>query len=162
MSRKSEPQKKSTGARVLRLVINPLSPVKSMKDTVGTGATVIRELHAEVTKRRKPTIRTFEEAMALRPPDALPLHEIERTNLNCKRIGLVFSLLSFVYSVGSIVPGNFFAVILGLLFSAFSLLVTFKHGHRVWQIRHRELISVRDFLHQPSCLLDVLNPELFN
>jgi hypothetical protein len=163
MNDKSPSKKGSPVRRTLKAVINPFSPITSFKNTVGDGATVIRDLHAEVAKKRKnPTIRTFEEAMAMRPVGALPLSEIEKTNLNSKRIAIFFAVLSFVYSIGSLVPQNYSGAILGMLFAAFSLLVALKHSHRVWQVRHRNLISVKEFMRRPGWLTQTLNPELFN
>lgn len=163
MNKNASSSKRGVIRRALRLV-NPLSPVRSFKETVGSGASTIRDLHAQVNSMARGSSRneTFEEAMARRPADALPLDEIEKTNLNSKRIALFFSLLSFAYSLGSMIPENYLGGLLGILFSAFSFLVALKHSHRVWQVRHRNLISFKEFTRRPGWLKQTLDPEIFN
>lgn len=157
---------------VLRKVggaINPLSPFFSMKRTVESGWNTIKDLDADMKERRKnPRIRTFREAMALRPRGAVSVRQIELSCLYNRRVALAFAFLAVVYSVSSIVAGSFFGALTGFLFTVLCALKALQYAHRSWQIERGKanpsapLGSLQDFWRSKGSLLYTLNPRLFD
>ncbi|SOZ17260.1 hypothetical protein [Cupriavidus taiwanensis] len=164
----SEGKKRGVLRRVGR-VMNPFSPLTSMKRTVGSGWQTIQELQADLAhQRRNPRIRTFREAMAARPADAVPLEQIQRSCLTNKRIALAFGFLALVYALASLVPGNLFGAMTGLLFTILCAILATRYAHRSWQIAKGQaspdepLGGVIDFLHTRGFLRNTFNPQLFD
>lgn len=156
-----------------RVVTLPLLPWRaswrSMKNTIGSGVETIKDINKQIeATRRNPKIRTFAEAMASRPHDAVPLAQIEKTCLINKRIALFFWLLSVAYTIGSVVPENYMGAVLGALFSIFCLLIALKYQHRLWQIRKgkaspdKPLGSVLEYMREPGWIKKLFSPEMFD
>ncbi|WP_316157919.1 hypothetical protein [Cupriavidus sp. BIC8F] len=164
----SEGKKPGVWRRVGRAV-NPFSPVVSMKKTMSSGWQTIQELQAELAnQRRNPRVRTFREAMSARPADAVPLEDIQRGCLTNRRIALAFGFLALVYTVASLVPGNLFGALTGLLFTILCVILATRYSHRSWQIDMGQaspdepLPGVLDFLHSKGLARKVLDPKLFD
>lgn len=154
---------------VLRRILNPLSPITSIKETVGSGYATIKDINARMAKkRRKPRVRTFKQAMSARPRDAIPLGQITRSCLYNRRVALLAAFFSMVFSVASLVPGNYFGALTGLLFVILCLIVALKYAHRSWQIERGEaapdepLGSIKDFFASKGSIPYLLNPRLFD
>lgn len=109
--------------------------VASMKNAVATGAKTIADQNRELAaQRRNPRSRTFNEALAMRPADALPLDAIERSCRRRKQLSMAVACVSASFVLGSLIGHNGFGAFLGLLFVVFCLMFVLKHEHRLWQI----------------------------
>lgn len=162
-------EQKKSALRKVGSFINPLAPLVSMKRTVESGWNTIKDIDAELkARRRDPKIRTFKEALAARPRDAIPLGQIERSCLYNQRAALAFAFLALVYSLSSVVAGSVFGVLIGLLFTLLCALTALKYAHRSWQIKRGKarpsepLGSLRDFCRSKGALWFILNPRLFD
>lgn len=161
-------EKKRSVLRSVGRVMNPLSPLTSMKRTVSGGWQTIQDLRADLAhQRQNPRIRTFREAMAARPMDAASLEEIQRNCLTNKRIALAFGTLALIYALASMVPGNLFGALTGTLFSVLCAILATRYAHRSWQIAMGQsspdepLRGVRDFLQSSDFLRNTFDPQLF-
>lgn len=173
----NEPKKANIGHRVKRasLYLIPGYPIvrafKSAKDTVGSGYKTLRDLTADIEKQRPEghrIIRTYREALAMRPADALPLEQIARDRLNRKRLCLAFILVCASYAVGGLAAGNVIEVMNGILGISLPALFAVKYEHQLWQIEtgpqrpDEPLGSYQDFFRSPGALWRFLNPRLFS
>jgi uncharacterized membrane protein len=157
--------KKSGFFRSAGRVINPLSPVTSFTKNVGKSVSVIKDIHTEAKERaNNPTIRSWDEAIARRSADALPLEEILKKALFKKRIALFFALMMFIFWVARQISDpslfTFLVTFHALLSTIFFLMISFKYAHQSWQIRHKNLISIKQFIQLPDWIVQTLNPEL--
>jgi len=161
-------EKKKSVMRAVGGFINPLGPLVSMKRTVESGWNTIKDIDADLkARRRNPKVRSFSEALAARPRDAIPLGQIERSCLYNRRAALAFAFLALVYSLSSIVAGSLFGVVTGLLFTTLCCLTALKYAHRSWQIKcgkarpSEPLGSLREFCRSKGAVWLILNPRLF-
>jgi hypothetical protein len=168
-------KKNSIGRRVARasLYMVPGYPVykafKSAKETASSGAKTLRDLHNEL-ERQRPTarcVRTYREALALRPADALPLAQIARHCLNSKRVCLFVSYLCLLYFIYGVVGGDFLAVFNSVFGAMLPLLFAVKYEWRLWQLDtgpqqpDAPLGSLRDFFRSRGAFGRFFNPRLF-
>ncbi|TAM52410.1 MAG: hypothetical protein EPN57_13210 [Paraburkholderia sp.] len=172
----NETKKTSIGRRVARGIAYNMVPgypiykaFSSGKEMIVGGAKTVLDQYKEL-ERQRPTsriVRTYREALALRPADAAPLESIARHCLNCKRMCLFVAylcLLSFIYGV----VGRYFLVVFISVFAAeLPLLFTVKYEHRLWQLEtgplrpDEPLGSYGDFFRSRGALLRLFNPRLF-
>ena len=172
----NETKKKGFGRRIARasLYIIPGYPIfrafKSAKDAMGSGAKTVRDLKDEID-RQKPTtrhVRTYREALARRPADALPLERIAQDCLNKKRLCLVFVALCTSYAFGGMLGGDCFAVVNGILGIGLPMLFAVKYERQLWQMEtgprqpDAPLGSFRDFFRSRGALSRLFNPRLFS
>lgn len=160
--------KKKTTLRRVAGAINPLAPLISMKRTIWSGWRTIKDIDADLKKRRRnPRIRTFNEAMAARPRHAMPLVEIQTECLRNRRLAVAITFLALTYSSSSLMSGNLLGAIIGLLFTTLCLLNALKYAHRSWQIDKGKaspdspLPSVQQFLRSPGAFRRIIDPQLF-
>ncbi|PQV45157.1 hypothetical protein [Paraburkholderia sp. BL21I4N1] len=171
----NETKKTSIGRRVARasLYMVPGYPVykafQSAKETASSGAKTLRDLHNELERQRPTTrhVRTYREALAVRPADALPLPQIMRKCLNSKRVCLLVAYLCLLYFIYGVVGGDFLAVFNSVFGAMLPLLFTVKYEHQLWQLESgpqrpdEPLGSYRDFFRSRGALLRLVNPRLF-
>lgn len=171
----NETKKTSIGRRVARasLYMVPGYPIykafKSVKETAGSGAKTLRDLHNELERQRPTTrhVRTYRETLARRTADALPLEQIERKCLNSKRVSLAVAFACVLYLIWGVFGGDMLAVFNSVFGAMLPLLFTLKYEHRLWQLEtgpqrpDEPLGSVRDFLRSRGALLRLFNPRLF-
>ncbi|RDU98729.1 hypothetical protein [Trinickia dinghuensis] len=146
-----------------------IKAMASMKDAAAGGMRTIADRHRELAAQRvNPRSRTFNEAMALRRPDALPLAAIERSCLRRKQVSMAVAFVSASFVVGSIGGHNVFGAFLGLLFVGLCGLFALKYEHRIWQIEagraapDEPLGGYGRFFASKGALKRLLNPRLFN
>jgi len=171
----NETKNTGIGRRIKRasLYMIPGYPVyrafQSAKETASSGAKTLRDLHNEL-ERQRPTarhVRTYREALALRPADALPLPQIARKCLNSKRVCLLVAYLCLLYLIYGVVVGDFLAVFNSVFGAMLPLLFTVKCEHQIWQLEtgpqrpDEPLGSYRDFFRSSGALLRLVNPRLF-
>src|SRR5690348_10931066 len=88
--------------------------VGSMKDVAAGGMKTIADRHRQLAAQREhPRSRTFNEAMALRSADALPLEAIARSCLRKKQLSLAVAFVSSSFVVGSLGGRNGFGAVIG-------------------------------------------------
>jgi hypothetical protein len=140
----------------------------SMKDATAGGMRTIADRHRELSARRvNPHSRTFNEAMARRSPDALPLEAIERSCVRRKQVSMAVAFVSASFVIGSVVGGNVFGSFLGLLFVALCCLFSLKYEHRIWQIEtgraapDEPLGGYGRFFERKGAIKRLFNPRLF-
>lgn len=175
MSKNESTEKKPTAARRIArsgLYLIPGYPlvkaVSSMKDTVSTGLQTITDQNRELAaQRRNPRSRTFNEALAMRSPDALPLETIERWCARKKQFFMAVAFVSASFLFGSTVARNYFGTLIGLLFTSLCLMFVLKFEHQLWQIEtgranpDEPLGGYRQFFARRGALMRVLDPRLF-
>ncbi|MBS1169985.1 MAG: hypothetical protein H6R01_903 [Burkholderiaceae bacterium] len=115
--------------------INPLSPLKSIKNNVGKSYQLFQDVHTEAAKRAKnPIVRTWDEAWARRPSDAMSLDDILSQTLLRKRIALFFALITFVFSTTRLVTDlsllTFIVTVPAILSVFLFLLIAVKYACR--------------------------------
>ncbi|MEX3843182.1 hypothetical protein [Paraburkholderia sp. BR10882] len=171
----NETKKSGVGRRIKRasLYMLPGYPIykafQSVKETAGSGAKTLRDLHNELERQRPTTrqVRTYREALALRPADALPLKQIARKCLNSKRVCLTVSLACFLYFIWGVFSGDMLAVFKSVFGAMLPLLFTVKYEHQLWQLEtgpqrpDEPLGSYRDFFRSRGAILRLVNPRLF-
>lgn len=142
----------------------------SLKATAGSGLETLRELKGELDsskKTRTRRVRTWNEAIANRSPDALPLETIERDCLWKKRLCLAFAFICASYALGGLIGANFMPIFSGLLGVGFPSLFIVREEHRLWQMevgpQHPDepLPGYRQFFRTPGVALRLINPRLF-
>lgn len=146
-----------------------IKAVASMKDAAASGMKTIADRHRELAAQRvNPRSRTFNEAMALRSRDALPLEAIERSCLRRKQVSVAFAFVSLSFVIGSLGGHNVFGAFLGLLFVALCGLFALKYEHRVWQIEtgraapNEPLGGYRQFFARKGAIKRLFDPHLFS
>ncbi|MFP3586212.1 hypothetical protein SCB29_21485 [Paraburkholderia sp. SIMBA_055] len=171
----NETKKTSIGRRVARasFYVIPGYPVykafKSAKETASSGAKTLRDLHNELERQRPTTrrVRTYREALALRPADALPLPQIARKCLNSKRVCLTVSFACLLYLIWGVFSGDMLAVFNSVFGAMLPLLFAVKYEWRLWQLDtgrkqpDAPLGSLRDFFRSRGALGRLFNPRLF-
>jgi hypothetical protein len=140
----------------------------SAKATVMSGLLTIDELKEKVEgKKRMRRVRTWNQAIAARPVDALPLSKIASDCLARKRVALIFIVLCTAYMTGGLIGGNFMPVYGGCLGSMLPAMYVLREEHRLWQMEvgptqpDEPLGSIGTFLRTRGVLLRLLNPYLF-
>ncbi|PMS17085.1 hypothetical protein C0Z18_21775 [Trinickia dabaoshanensis] len=140
----------------------------SMKETATGGMRTIADRHRELSERRvNPHSRTFNEAMALRAADALPLEAIERSCLQRKQVSMAVAFVSASFVIGSLGGRNLFGAFVGLLFVGLCCLFALKYEHRIWQIEtgraapDEPLGGYRQFFARKGAIKRLFNPHLF-
>lgn len=140
----------------------------SMKDTVSTGLQTITDQNRELAaQRRNPRSRTFNEALAMRSADALPLDAIERRCARKKQFFMAMAFVSASFLFGSTMGGNYFGTLIGLLFTFFCLMFVVKFEHQLWQIEtgrtapDEPLGGYRRFFASRAALTRLPDPRLF-
>lgn len=140
----------------------------SMKETVATGLQTITDQNRELAAQRKnPRSRTFNEAMARRSSDALPLAAIERGCTRKKQFFLAVVFISASFLFGSVVGHNYFGTLIGFLFTVLCLMFVLKFEHQMWQIESgraapdEPLGGYRQFFARPGAFRRLLDPRLF-
>ncbi|WP_244146690.1 hypothetical protein [Paraburkholderia sp. BCC1876] len=149
----------------------PFYPVyrafKSVKDTAGSGVKTLHDLTQELD-RQKPTtrhVRSYREALARRPSDALPLKRIAQDCLNKKRMCLAFVTLCGLYVIWGVFGGDIFAVVNGILGIGLPMLFAVKYEWQLWQLEtgpqqpDAPLGSLRDFFRSRDAVLRLFNPR---
>ncbi|MGF6755257.1 hypothetical protein [Paraburkholderia sp. GAS42] len=140
----------------------------SARATIMTGAHAIGELKEQVegqTKTRR--VRTWNQALAARPADALPLAKIASDCLTRKRVALAFVYVCLSYAFGGILGGDILGVYGGIVGSTMPALFVLRDEHRLWQMEvgptrpDEPLGSVSEFLRTRGVLLRLLNPYPF-
>lgn len=171
----NETKNTGIGRRIKRasLYMIPGYPVykafQSAKETASSGAKTLRDLHNELERQRPTTrhVRTYREALALRPADALPLPQIARKCLNSKRVCLTISFACLLYLIWGVFSGDFLAVFNSVFGAMLPLLFTVKYEHQLWQLEvgpqrpDEPLGSYRDFFRSRGAFLRLVNPRLF-
>lgn len=159
-------------ARVTRYLI-PFYPlfalVISMKGTMNAGIAVSRQSwRSTADKKRAERVLTFNEALARRPADALPLEAVERLCWKRKRLALIGVFFALCSLGGSVLGGHFLSAGMSLFALSYCVLRLVQYAHRAWQIergRRRPdcpLEGLREFFAQPKVGWYVLNPKLFD
>lgn len=171
----NETKNTGIGRRIKRasLYMIPGYPVyksfQSAKETASSGARTLRDLHNGL-ERQRPTarhVRTYREALALRPANALPLPQIARKCLDSKRVCLLVAYLCLLYLIYGVVAGDFLAVFNSVFGAMLPLLFTVKYEHQIWQLEtgpqrpDEPLGGYRDFFLCRGALLRLVNPRLF-
>lgn len=168
-------EKKPTVARRLArsgLYLIPGYPLvkaaASMKDTVSTGLQTITDQNRELAaQRRNPRLRTFNEALARRSADALPLEVIERSCARKKQFFMAVGFVSASFLFGSTLGHNYFGTLIGLLFTFFCLMFVLKFEHQLWQIEtgraapDEPLGGYRQFFACAGAFRRLIDPRLF-
>jgi len=136
--------------------------------TIATGVLTIDELKKQVEgKKRTRRVRTWNQAIAARPVDALPLSKIASDCVARKRVALIFIVLCTAYMTGGLIGGNLMPVYGGCLGSMLPWMYVLREEHRLWQMEvgptqpDEPLGSIGTFLRTPGVLLRLLNPYLF-
>ena len=175
MSNSQATGKKTTAARRIArsgLYLIPGYPLvkaaASMKDTVATGLQTITDQNRELAaQRRNPRSRTFNEALAMRSAEALPLGTIERRCARKKQFFMAVAFVSASFLFGSTMGGNYFGTLIGLLFTFFCLMFAVKFEHQLWQIEtgrttpDEPLGGYRQFFACRGALRRLFDPRLF-
>jgi len=176
MSKTESTEKKSSAARRIArssLYLIPGYPLvkaaTSMKDTVATGLQTITDQNRELAaQRRNPRSRTFNEALAMRSPEAMPLEAIERLCTRKKQFFMAVAFVSASFIFGSAIGHNYFGTLIGLLFTFFCLMFVLKFEHQLWQIEtgraapDKPLGGYRQFFAQPGTFRRLFDPRLFS
>jgi hypothetical protein len=172
----NETKKAGIGRRVARGIAYNMIPgypiykaFASGKEMIAGGAKTVRDQYKELERQRPTTriVRTYREALALRPADAAPLEWIARHCLNCKRMCLFVAYLSFLSFIYGVVGGYFLVVFIGVFSALLPLLFAVKYEWRLWQLEtgpqqpDAPLGSLRDFFRSRGALLRLFNPRLF-
>jgi len=145
-----------------------IKAIGSARRTIATGALTIGELKEQVEgKKRTRRVRTWNQAIAARPVDALPLSKIASDCVARKRVALIFIVLCTAYMTGGLIGGNLMPVYGGCLGSMLPWMYVLREEHRLWQMEvgptqpDEPLGSIGTFLRTPGVLLRLLNPYLF-
>lgn len=141
-----------------------LGVIRSFKETTKPGAVVIMDLAKRLPQeKRSGRVRSWNEAMAARPLDALPLQEIERSNTRSKQVFLAFMFLSLCALLGNAISGSVIGVISDIMFAALCTMQMFKFELRLRQMEtgplnaDAPLMSPREFLRAPRFLTHLFN-----
>ena len=145
-----------------------IKAIGSARRTIATGALTIGELNEQVEgKKRTRRVRTWNQAIAARPVDALPLSKIASDCVARKQVALIFIVLCTAYMAGGLIGGNFMPIYGGLLGSMLPGMYVLREEHRLWQMEvgptqpDEPLGSIGTFLRTRGVLLRLLNPYLF-
>ena len=145
-----------------------IKAIGSARRTIATGALTIGELKEQVEgKKRTRRVRTWNQAIAARPVDALPLSKIASDCVARKRVALVFVILCTAYMTGGVLGGNFMPIYGGLLGSMLPAMYVLREEHRLWQMEvgptqpDEPLGSIGTFLRTRGVLPRLLNPYLW-
>lgn len=169
-AKQDKPRGKHRAARAGLYVVPGYSLVKaaaSMRDVAAGGVMTLAERHrALAAQRRNPRSRTFNEALALRSGDALPLASIERACLRRKQLSLAVAFVSLSFVLGSAGGRNFFGAAVGSLFVGLCAMFALKYEHRLWQMEtgraspDAPLGGYGAFFAAKGAIKRVLNPRL--
>lgn len=171
----SNRRQRSRAGQVVRFGLLSLIPgypiykaAASLKKNVQLGAKTLADRNRQLAEqRRDPRVVTYNEALAKRTPESLPLEEIELSSVRHKRFFLAVATVSAAFLFGSTVGGNYFGTFLGGLFVVFCLMLAIKYEHRLWQMEtgkaapDEPLGGFRQFFSTPGVLKRILNPRLF-
>lgn len=170
----SNVNKRSAARRIGRLALYAVpgyAVVKafgSLKATVSTGAKTLGDRNRELAAQRKnPRVATYNEAIAKRPEDAMPLEAIEQSSIFHKRFFLAIAAVASAFLIGSTIGGNYLGTFLGALFVMFCLMLALKYEHRLWQLEtgraapDKPLGGYRKFFRARGALLRIISPRLF-
>ncbi|RQH09603.1 hypothetical protein [Paraburkholderia dinghuensis] len=141
--------------------------VKGFGKATAPGAAVIADLAKQLPQRRTgKRVRTWNQALAARPADALPLREIERLNTQAKQIFMVAGFLGLCLNLGNAINHNWTGVFSCGLFTLICVMQMFKFELRVRQMEIGPLnpdcflISAGEFLRSKGFVKHLLNPRL--
>ncbi|QGZ55107.1 hypothetical protein [Paraburkholderia acidiphila] len=141
--------------------------IKSFRETTTPGAIVIADLAKRLPQKRKgKRVRTWNQAFAARPADALPLREIERLNTRAKHVFMVLGFLGLCSNLGCAVNLNRAGLLSGGLFVLVCLMQIFKFELRLRQMEtgpqnpDQPLMSPREFLRGRGFVKHFFNPRI--
>lgn len=134
-------KKITTGRRIARasLYLIPGYPIiktlRSAKEAIAGGAQVIADQNRELAEqRRSPRTRTWNEALAARSEDALPLREIQRLCVRRKQLAMALGFVAICFVLHSAFGGKLVGTALGTLFVLLCLMFMLKYEHQLWQM----------------------------
>jgi len=170
MSREEKPRMRRRIARMSLYAIPGypiLKAIASLKATAATGLKTIVDQNRELTDQRKnPRTSSFNDAMARRSEDALPLESIERNCLRRKQFYLAAACIALSFVTASALGGNYYGSLLGLMFMVFCGMFMIKHEHQIWQLEtgraapDAPLGGFKEFFASKGMLARLLNPRL--
>jgi hypothetical protein len=142
--------------------------VRSLKQTTAPGVAVIGNLAEKIASRRRTSlhVRSWNEALAARSQEALPLKTIYRRNHQAKWIFMVLCLYGLCMFTGSIWAGNLMGLATNSLFAFVCALQVFKFELRLRQMEtgpenpDRPLLSAGDFWRNRDLFKHLLNPRI--
>ncbi|HGO6128544.1 TPA: hypothetical protein ACK3RK_007129 [Burkholderia cepacia] len=171
----SDRKQRSRAGRVVRFGLLSLVPgypiykaAASLKENIRLGVKTLADRNRQLAEQRKdPHVVTYNEALAKRTPESLPLEAIELSCVRHKRFFLAIATVSAAFLFGSTLGGNYFGSFLGGLFVLFCLMLAVKYEHRLWQMEtgkaspDEPLGGFRKFFATRGVLNRILNPRLF-
>lgn len=142
--------------------------VRSLKKTTAPGAVVIGRLAEQIVSRRRTGVhvRSWNEALAARSEEALPLKTIYHRNHQAKWIFMVLCLYGVCMFAGSIWAGNLMGLATDSLFAFVCALQVFKYELRLRQMEtgpenpDKPLLSAGDFWRSRDFFKHFLNPRI--
>lgn len=144
-----------------------IGAVKGFREAAAPGASVIVDLAKRMPqKRTSKRVRTWSQAIAARPADALPLREIERINTRAKRIFMVAGFLGLCFNLGNAINHNWTGILSCGLFMLICLMQMFKFELRLRQMEtgplnpDQFLMAAGEFLRGKGFVKHLLNPRL--
>jgi hypothetical protein len=141
--------------------------IRSFHEATRPGATVIADLTQRLPQRHaKRPARSWNQALAARPDDALPLQQIERSNICSKQIFMTFFFLAFGSLAGNTIAGHILGVINSALLMLLCLLQVFMYELRLRQMEtgpvspDAPLMSPGELIRQRGFLRHLFNPRI--
>jgi hypothetical protein len=140
---------------------------RSFQQATKPGAAVISDLTQRLPQRQAMhRARSWNQALAARPADALPLEQIERSNTRSKQIFMLIFFVAIGAVAGNTIAGHILGVINGVLFSMLCLLQVFKFELRLRQMEtgplspDAPLMSPGELVAQRGFLRHLFNPRI--
>jgi hypothetical protein len=144
-----------------------IGAIRSFHETTRPGAAVIADLTQRLPQRHaKRRAQSWNQALAARPDDALPLQQIERSNTRSKQIFMAFLFLAFCSLAGNTIAGHILGVINGALFTLLCLLQVLKYELRLRRMEtgplspDAPLMSLGEFIRQRGFVRHLFNPRI--
>ncbi|SEI14419.1 hypothetical protein [Paraburkholderia hospita] len=142
--------------------------VGSLKKNIQLGMKTLGDRNRELAAQRRDLHAvTYNEAIAKRTAESLPLEAIERSCVRHKRFFLSIAAISAAFLFGSTIGGNYFGTFLGGLFVLFCVMLSVKYEHRLWQMEtgraapDKPLGGFRRFFATRGVVMRILSPRLF-
>lgn len=141
----SETKKSSRAGRAVRKILwvwaYPVSaPLQQVRETTKA----IKDMAAASSgDDGKPRNESFDDAIARRPAEAMPLSAMENAFRRFKNLAVFFMLASLAAGTSSLLI--FFSIgglIMSMALAALSFAFAFRFNLRLWQLRHKRLLPI--------------------